>query len=389
MVFLRIKTLVIKEMQTILRDVKTRIIIIVPPLLQLFIFSFASTMEIRNISLGILNRDTGPEASRLTESFRNSPYFTSLTFLETEAQAETFMDTQQGVGVLHFPPDFSQRLQNGEKSSVLLTLDGRKSNVAQIVSGYVTEIIASRVLFRNAITGGATASSSSSSSSSDSLQKEFLDYQPFVITRNWYNPNLEYMWFTLPCLIGILCMVMGITIPALSVAREREFGTFDQLLVSPLSTTEILIGKTVPSLLIGLVQATGMFLATVLCFRIPFIGSLLMLYLSIAVFICSVTGVGLFISSLSKTQQQAILGVFVFTVPAVMISGYATPVENMPEWLQWISLADPLRYFLVLIKGIFLKNMTWNVAFENLLPLAGLTVVFLLFAGWFFKRKLD
>ena len=132
-----------------------------------------------------------------------------------------------------------------------------------------------------------------------------------------------------------------------------------------------------------------MFLATVLCFRIPFIGSLLMLYLSIAVFICSVTGVGLFISSLSKTQQQAILGVFVFTVPAVMISGYATPVENMPEWLQWISLADPLRYFLVLIKGIFLKNMTWNVAFENLLPLAGLTVVFLLFAGWFFKRKLD
>ena len=362
----RIKTLIVKELQILLRDRKTRIIIIVPPIMQLVVFSFASTLEVKNISMGVYNRDSGEASRQLVRRFEFSPSFIKLTSLDNPRSLKPVLDAQKGVMVLSIPDDFSRKLAAGEPVKVQLLFDGRRSNVAQIVNGYANRILAS---FR-ADTGQAA------------------ELQPLLV-RNWYNPNLDYMYFTLPCLIGILCMVMGITIPALSVAREREFGTFDQILVSPLSSTEILIGKTVPSLLIGLVQATGMILAAVWCFRLPFTGNGGLLYLSIVIFITSVTGIGLFISALCKTQQQAILGAFAFTVPAVMISGYATPVENMPQWLQYLSLLDPLRYFLVIIRGIFLKAMPFGVALENLLPLVALTVVSLLFAGWFFKKKLD
>ena len=362
----RIKTLIIKELQILLRDRKTRIIIIVPPILQLVVFSFASTLEVKNITIGILNRDTGAESRQLIESFRNSPSFTQLFFLKKEAEIQSFLDDQQGVIVLNIAPDFSRKIAAGTPTSVQLLLDGRRSNVAQIVSGYASTIITNY----------------------NRQLQPVQQIQPPAV-RNWFNPNLDYLYFTLPPLLGILCMVMGITIPALSVARDRVFGTFDQILVSPLSSTEILIGKTVPSLLIGLAQATGMFLAIVWCFKVPFVGSLLLFYLGIVIFITSVTGVGLFISALCKTQQQAILGAFVFTVPAVLISGYATPVENMPQWLQYLALLDPLRHFLVLIKGIFLKAMPWSIAWNCIWPLLSLTVASLAFAGWFFKKKLD
>ena len=178
-------------------------------------------------------------------------------------------------------------------------------------------------------------------------------------------------------------------IPALSVAREREFGTFDQILVSPLSTFEIIVGKTAPSLLIGFLQATMMIAAAIWCLGSPMVGSWLMLYTGMTVFIASVIGVGLFISSLCKTQQQAILGAFVFAVPAVLISGYATPIENMPHWLQTLSLANPVRWIMAIVKGVFLKDISWAIAWRSLYPLCLITAVTLGVAGWFFSRKLE
>ena len=366
----RIRFLVMKELQMILRDRKTRIIIIVPPILQMVVFAFASTLEVRNIALGIDNNDAGKESRDFLEYFRNSPSFTHLYFLNGEKEIKRFVDTQKGVGVLRIRGDFSRRIAAGEEAVVQVVFDGRRTNVAQIVAGYIQQIV--------------------DSYNQSLLEKRGIHRQAGrIMVRHQYNPNLEFMFYTLPCLISILCMTMGITIPALSVAREREEGTFDQILVSPLTSLEIIIGKTVPSMIIGFTQVSCMIIAAVLFFHLPFEGSIVLLYVSMFVFIASVIGVGLFISSLSKTQQQAILGAFVFAVPAVLISGYATPVENMPHWLQIVSLADPLRYFLVIMKGIFLKNMTWNVAFQNLYPLVILTFLSLLFAGWFFKKKLD
>ena len=184
-------------------------------------------------------------------------------------------------------------------------------------------------------------------------------------------------------------MLIALTVTGLSVARERELGTFDQLLVSPLRPIEILIGKTVPGIIIGLFEGSIIIFAAIWIFHIPFAGSFLLLYLSMFVFVLSIIGVGLFISSLSNTQQQAILGAFVFMTPAVTFSGYATPIENMPEWLQQATVINPVRYYLVIAKGLFLKDMPASIVFENIWPMAIIAFVNLVAATWFFRRRLE
>ncbi|MBS1371809.1 MAG: ABC transporter permease [Lentisphaeria bacterium] len=366
----RIRSLIIKELQIILRDRKTRIIIIVPPILQIFLFAFASTLEVKNITLGILNRDNGTESTLLIESFRNSPSFVRLDFLPDENAMRRYIDTQQGIGAVYIDEDFSRKIRSGEPAAIQLALDGRRTNVAQIVNGYINTIVST---FNRSIM----------------IRRGSGIPQSELVVRNWYIPNLDYLYFTLPCLIANILMIMGIMIPALSVAREREFGTFDQILVSPLSTFEIIVGKTAPSMLIGFFQATAMIATAIWCLDSPMVGSWLMLYTGMTVFILSVIGVGLFISSLCKTQQQAILGAFVFAVPAVLISGYATPIENMPHWLQTLSLANPVRYIMVIVKGVFLKDISWPIAWRSLYPLGIISIVTLGVAGWFFSRKLE
>jgi len=361
----RIRTLIIKELRILLRDKKTRIIIMVPPIMQLFLFTFACTLEVKNISLGILNYDSGYESRELIRRFEYSPYFKKITFLKNLEERQDFLDSQKGIITLTIPNDFSRCIGNGDQTKIQLLTDGRKSSSSQIASGYASSIISTYLQPENAIQA-----------------------EPMRV-RNWFNPNLDYRYFTLPSLVGILCMIMGIMIPALSIAREREFNTYDQILVSPLSTLELLIGKTVPSLIIGLFQATLMTCAAVFIFRIPFTGNLFLFYLSIIIFMISVIGIGLFISSLCRTQQQAILGVFVVCVPAVLLSGYATPVENMPQCFQYLSTVDPLRFFLVISRGVFLKSMTFSNIMENLIPIIGIAFFTLGFAGWFFKKKLD
>jgi ABC-2 type transport system permease protein len=209
------------------------------------------------------------------------------------------------------------------------------------------------------------------------------------VARVWFNPNFETTWSSVPNLVAILTTVLGLVVTALSVARERELGTFEQLLVSPLRPIEIIVGKTVPALLIGLVEVTGMLLVGVFLFRVPFHGSIALLYASMLVYLAAVIGVGLFISSLSRTQQQAILGAFVFMVPAVLLSGFASPIENMPDWLQWVTLANPVRHFLVIVKGLFLKDLPAVEVARNLWPLALIAPLTLSAATWLFRRRLE
>lgn len=361
----RIWTLIVKELRILMRDKKTRVIIIAPPIIQLLLFTYACTLEVKNISIGILNFDAGYESRELIDRFKYSPYFTKITFLKNLDEQRDFLDSQKGIITLTIPNDFSRRYENGEPVKVQLLTDGRKSSSSQIASGYASSII------------------------SDFQRLEGTDAIEPLRIRNWFNPNLDYRYFTLPSLVGILCMIMGIMIPALSIAREREFNTYDQILVSPLSTIELLIGKTVPSLIIALLQVSLMIGIAVFVFGIPFIGNLFLLYFSVIIFMTSIIGIGLFISSLCRTQQQAILGVFAVAVPLVLLSGYATPVENMPRYFQYLSTLDPLRFFLVISRGIFLKSMSFSAVVGNLIPIICIAFFTLNFAGWFFKKKLD
>jgi len=365
----RLRALMTKELLNILRDPKSRTVLIMPPIIQIFIFSFAMTMEAKNIHLGVLNLDAGRAGFELVERFREAKTFTRILALRGQADIAPVLDEQRALAVLVVPVDFSRHLAAGSPTQVQLLLDGRKTNTAQIVQGYAQRILQGFLVEQ---TPGAVSG------------------MPAVLeTRHWFNPNLEFMWYTVPSLICILSTVISLILTALSVAREREMGTFEQLLVSPLQPFEILLGKALPALFLALCSASLLLAIAIFVFRIPFQGSLVLLYGAMVVFLLAIVGIGLFISSLCMTQQQAILGAFVFMPPAVILSGFATPIENMPAWLQTVTSVNPLRWFLIIVRGVFLKDMPPGDVMTNILPMVVIALVTLTAAGWLFKRRME
>lgn len=367
--FGRILALVIKELLAIARDRSARMVLIGPPIAQLFIFAFAATLEVKNVSIAVLDQDRGVWSRELVARFDSSPTFQTVRPVANAQQARALIDNQSVIGAVTIPQHFSSDFKAGRPTAVQLVLDGRRANAAQIVQGYIAEIIEDVAQTRQTATGPPGASQ--------------------LVVRNWFNPNLDYYWFTVPSLIGTIGLLLGISVTALSIARERELGTFDQLLVSPLRPGEILIGKTLPSLLVGLAQGTVFLAIAAFIFAIPFTGSLTLFYLSLTVYLIAVIGVGLFISSLSQTQQQAFLGAFLFSAPAILLSGFATPVENMPGWLQDASLINPLRHFLVIVNGLFTKDMGAAAVLENIVPLLIIASVTMVAAAFLFTRRMQ
>jgi ABC-2 type transport system permease protein len=362
--------LIYKEFLAVWRDKKSRLILVLPPILQLIIFSYAATLEVKNVSIAILNQDEGAESIEFLQRFHGSPVFNKIVYVHSLTEIKELIDNQEVLLVIHLNEQFSRNIKVHRTPEVQLILDGRKSNTAQIVHGYALAIVDQ---FNHDLAKKAGIKGSYTR----------------LFARNWFNPNLLYYWFNVPNLSGVLTMLIALTITGLSIARERELGTFDQLLISPLHPIEILIGKTFPALLISLLEGSLIIGAAVFIFDISFTGSIGLLYSGLLVFILSIIGIGLFISVLSQTQQQAILGSFVFMTPAVLLSGYATPVENMPNWLQTVTLFNPLRYYLLIVKGVFLKNMPASVVFDNIWPMIAIGCFTLLNAVWFFRRRLS
>lgn len=366
----RLVALIKKELLVVLRDPKGRVVIVVPPLVQLIVFSFAATLDVKNVDVAILDRDAGRAGHELVQRIDGAPAFRRLVHVDDPAALRRAIDEQQVIAAVHIGAAFSRDVAEGKTPEVQVILDGRRSNAAQIVNAYLAEII-DRFVADSARGAAARVR------------------RVEVVPRNWFNPGLEFTWFTVPGLIAIIALLVGLVVTGLSVARERELGTFDQLMVSPLRTHEVLIGKMLPPLLIGVVHITLYVLAATLIFHVPLRGSLLLLYGSGIVYLAAIVGVGLFISSMCATQQQAILGSFLFITPAVMLSGFATPVENMPGWLQTLTLANPLRYFLVITRGVFLKGLPFEEVLRNALPLAAIAVVTLSAAAWLFRRRIE
>jgi len=364
----RLFALIVKELLVVLRDPRSRILLIGPPLMQLVVFAFAATLEIKNVDVVVLDRDEGSRGAEVIRRIEGSPTFHSVERVRDPAAVQTAIDQQKAIAAIEIGPEFSRDLAAGYPVHVQVLLDGRRSNAAQIVDGYLGEII-----------GGYLA---------ESRRGPPIPI-PRVVERNWFNPNLTFQWFTVPGLIAIIALLIGLIVTSLSVARERELGTFDQLMVSPLRTHEILLGKMLPPLVIGLVLVTVYILATVVIFGVPLRGSVVLLYASAACFLASVIGVGLFISALAMTQQQAILGAFLFMAPATLLSGFATPIENMPSWLKPITIANPLRHFLVVVRGVFLKGMSARDVFANTLPLVIIAAVTLSAAAWLFRKRME
>ncbi len=365
----RILALVIKEFLVLLKDPRSRFVIIIPPFVQLLVFGFAASFDLNDIPLAVYCEDPGADAQELLAGFRHSPHFSDVAVIARDEEIRPLVDGRVALVVLHIGPRFSRDLRLRRPAAVQVIVDGRDSNTALVALGYVRGIV-DRFNRRWAEQHGVPA-----------LPARL---QP----RAWFNPNLESRWFVVPGIVGLLTLVVTMLVTALSVAREREQGTFDQTLVAPFRPGEILLGKAIPGLVIGLAEASGIILVAVYGFRIPLLGDLTTLYTGLVLFLIAAVGIGLMISSLAVTQQQGLLGAFLFLVPAIILSGFATPIANMPPFLQQVTLVNPLRYLLVILRGVFLEGTPFHLLLDQFWPMALIGAVNLAAATWLFRRRL-
>ena len=366
----RILALAIKELLAVLRDKKSRFVLIGPPIAQLIIFGYAATFDLNDIPLAVYNEDRSAPSRELLARVTGSPHFRWITTIDHDEQIAPLIDNKDVLLVLHLGPRFSEYLKRGKSASAQVIIDGRNSNTALLTLGYLRTIFTDFNI--------------------EWSRQHGLRAPPAALQiRPWYNENLLSRWFIVPGIVGLLTLVVTTIVTGLSVAREREAGTFDQLLVTPMRPVEILIGKSFPGILIGLVEGTFILLMAIYWFDIPLRGSLGALYFGMFLFLLSAVGIGLMISSLAVTQQQGILGAFLFLVPSVILSGFATPISNMPEIVQQMTYINPLRYFLVILRGVFLEGDSYALLFNQYWPMALIAVVTLAVAGWLFRHRMS
>lgn len=354
----RLAALALKELRVVLLDRRARITLIVSPILQLALFGFATTLEVKNFDIGVVDRDNGRAAEQLIAALDGSPNVRALRFYPSEAALDQAIAHRRIIAGLLLPQRLSEEVSAGRTGEVLVLLDGRRSNAAQIVAGYIEQIAAR---------AGAE------------LRPQAVERGPQLLVRNAYNPNLDYLWFTLPSMIAVISAVLALSVAAQSIAREREFGTFDELMILPLHPWEILLGKVAPAFLVGMANAALFTVLIPLLYGVPLTGSPVLLLAAIFVYSMALVGIGLLISSVAQNQQQAFLFMFFVTVPMILLSGYASPVDNIPGWLQPLVAVNPAHHMLVISEGIFLKDLPPDLVLRHLLPMLGLAAA--LFAG--------
>ncbi len=366
----RLWGLIKKEFLTIWRDPKSRMILIIPPIIQFVLFANLLTMETKNIDIAVIDDNNTIESREFIAGFENSRWFGTVFHVNNISEMEKLIHQQKaGMGII-INNDFSSTIKKGNEAPVQIILDGRSTVTAAGLSGYAAKITA---LYEN----------------NNARKHGITPGQINVEHRSWFNPNAIYQWYLVIALIEMLALVITLILTALSVARERETGTFEQLIVSPYSAVEILIGKTIPPVCLVLILLSCMTGAAVYFFEIPFEGSFLLFLLSAIIALLSFVGVGLFISSIAQNQQQAVLGAFAFMMPAILLSGFVSPIEDMPILFQYITYINPVRFFLNIAKGIFLKDMMFVDVLTNLIPLILLGTITLTFAARTFKRNLE
>jgi ABC-2 type transport system permease protein len=358
----RLLRLIRKELQVVMGDKKTRLMLVVPVLLQTLIFPFAATLEVRNTTLAVYNQDGGAASQDLLQRLSRTPSFTRLLPVHSEAEVQAALDDQTALVLLRIPPDFSRNLAASSTAPLQILMDGRRSNSAQIAMGYVSQVVQSFAAER-----GVHSTSR-------------------LVLRNFYNPNLDFKWHVLPSLVAIITTIGCLMVTALSVAREREEGTFDQLLVSPLTPAYIMVGKAVPGVLVALFQGGIIASVAVFGYGVPFSGSLPLLIAALVAYGLALAGVGLFISSVSETQQQAFLGVFAFMVPAITLSGYISPIENMALFFRVLAYMNPLTYCIRIVKGVFLKGFGFADAWLSIGVLLLITICTMSLSLVMFRR---
>jgi ABC-2 type transport system permease protein len=366
----RVVALSIKELLALLRDAASRAVLIGPPIIQLLVFGYAATFDLSHVPFVIYNQDQGRLSRDFVARFAGAPSFELVRTVHNQRALEQAIDDQSALMAMDIGPNFTSDLERGRTTHIQLILDGRDSNTAGLAMGYVQAIV-------------------TTFNESQITEHKGLPPSTVLVDRAWFNPNLDSHWFIIPGICGILTLLVSMLTTGLSVAREREMGTFDQLLVTPMRPTEILLGKALPGFLVGTMEGSLIIVVSIFWFHVPFTGSFLGLYVGLLCFLLATVGIGLMISSLAMTQQQGLLGVFLFMVPAIVLSGFATPIANMPQAVQYITLLDPLRYFLIVLRGSFLKGAGVSLLWPQYWPLVLIGILSMIVAGRLFRHRLS
>ncbi len=380
----RIREMIVKELKQTLREPKMRATLIVPPLLQLLVFGYAVNLDVEHAKLAWMDQDRTIESRELLEQFTGSGRFTIVRYLESEQDTQLTLDRGEVEGVVRILPGFAADLARGREASVQVLVDGTNSNTASIVSSQCTQVIR---LF--------------STKKLEKLQRQKLVgravdrplFAPLptltVEPRVWFNPELRSRNYFVPGVLVNIIMLVTLSLTSMAIVREKEIGTMEQLMVTPIRPIELIIGKTLPFAAIGMVQLLFITMVAMLVFRVPLNGSPALLVFSSLFFIECTLGLGLFISTVSNTQQQAMMTTLFVFQPMFMLSGFSFPIRNMPEIVQWVTYLNPMRYYMEVVRGIFLKGIGIEILWPQILALAFLGTSILAISALRFRKRLD
>jgi len=374
--FNKVRYLFVKELIQTLRDKRMRYILIVPPILQLIIFGYAANLDVKHIHTAVRDLDQSVESRNLIGRFGSSKYFDIISFPNTPKEVKDLINQGEVTVSIEIPTDFSRKLKKGDTATVQIILDGTESNTALIALGYANQILSefsTQVLVKKLNRAGMIG---------------FKEAGVELQHRIWFNPNLESRLFYVPGVIASIAFLIPIILTAQAIVREREIGTLEQIMVTPIRSWELMIGKTLPFALVGLFDVIMIALVGVFWFEVPLRGNPLVLLLGAVLFLMSSVAIGLFVSTICSTQQQAQISTFFFGMPAFILSGFAFPIENMPEWIQYLTYANPLRYFLVIIRGVFLKAIGLDILWPQMLALGILGALMILLSSLRFQKRL-
>ena len=373
MSWLRIRELVRKEFIQVLRDKRYRVLLFVSPFIQMLVFGYVVNYDIRNISVALLDYSHTYESRKFVADFTGSNIFHIRYNVSDDRQLEELLLRRKVDMSIKINPDFADIIRKGQTAPIQILADGSMSNMANVRMAYTSAAIGkfNRETIRE-------------------LYAQNLSYgQIDDRIRTWYNPNLDSQFFFVPGIVAFLVMFISLLLTSMAIIKEKEGGTMEQLIVTPLKASEFIIAKTIPYIIISLGQMFAVIFVAIFWFGIPLNGSILLLFFATCLFLLSTLGTGLFISTISATQQQAMMSTFFFLMPAFFLSGFVFPIANMPEVVQWLTYINPLRYFLVIIRGIFLKGIGLDVLWQQYLALAILGIIVFSGAISRFKKRLD
>ncbi len=382
----RIREIVRKELRQTLREPRMRAVLIGPPIIQLIVFGFAVNLDVENTAIAWMDQDRTPASRELLSRFTASRYFRVVEEPASDIQAQDALDHGRAQAVIRVAPGFARDIARGRTAAVQILIDGSNSNTAAIVGGQASAIVGgySATLLRDRMREKLVAATTVSGG-----PVTFAVPTINARSRVWFNPELKSRVYFVPGVIVNIIMLVTVMLTAMAIVREKEIGTMEQLMVTPIRPIELIIGKTLPFAGVGLVNMMMITVAALLVFNVPFRGHGPVLLVATILFLMTTLGAGLFISTISHTQQQAMMSSFFFFQPAFMLNGFSFPIHNMPEPVQWLTYVNPARYFMEIVRGVFLKGTGFTTLWPQMVALAALGVTILGLAALRFHKRLD